>query len=88
METAGKMIRDALRERGKGHKDLAAACGVSLQTVRNNLSRDGLSFKTAQKYAGALNCHFVLQDKETGEKVGKAFTDHGEREEGDGCAKD
>lgn len=88
METAGKMIRDALRERGKGHKDLAAACGVSLQTVRNNLSRDGLSFKTAQKYASALHCAFVLQDCVTGEKVGKAFTDHGEREEGDGCAKD
>ena len=88
METAGKMIRDALRERGKGHKDLAAACGVSLQTVRNNLSRDGLSFKTAQKYACALDCVFVLQDKETGEKVGKAHIDHEERGEVDGCGKD
>lgn len=88
MDTAGRMIRDALKERGKGHKDLAAACGVSLQTVRNNLSRDSLTFRTAQKYASALNCNFVLQDSNTGEKVGKDFTDHGEREEGEGCAKD
>lgn len=66
-----KKIKAILLSRGMTQIDLARHAGKSIQTLRNLLHRDSMSYATVEELLDSIDCEIVFRDKQTG----KIFSD-------------
>ena len=63
---ASKKIKMVLVDRELTQVDLAKITGKHIQTLRNLLHRDSMSYETVESIADALGCDIVFKDRVTG----------------------
>lgn len=60
-------IKRAVKAKRKRRGEVAQAVGMPEQVYANLVSRDKMSFSTAEEIAAALGCQVVFLDNETGQ---------------------
>lgn len=61
-----KKIRKALIDKDMKQTDLALATGRTVQTLRNMMSRDNMTYSTVEGLVEAMDCELVIRDRKTG----------------------
>ena len=67
---AAKKIKMVLIDREMTQIDLSDISGKNIQTVRNMLCRDNMSYATVEHFADILGCDVVFRDRKTGKLYG------------------